>query len=287
MVDPMRYEAPLRDIDLDHPSVARIYDYLLGGETNWAIDREFADKMIESYPLVCDMAKANRSFLHRVVRYLVHHGVRQFVDIGAGVPTMGNTHEIAQDAAADCRVVYVDNEPIAVAHADALLWEAGSAGHHAVINGDLRSPDQLWRQVERTGILDLAEPIAVLIIAVLHVQQPGPDGTDIGPYAVSRYRELLSPGSYLAISHVTDDGVPDTFKADLRDIKRMYDGVDSPVVWRSREQIRALFGDFHLVEPGMSWAPQWHPEEAIDQFKLSEFATPNKSVIWAGVAKKP
>ncbi|MGH3623188.1 MAG: SAM-dependent methyltransferase [Sciscionella sp.] len=274
-------------VDLDHPSVARVYDYYLGGTTNWAIDREFAEKVLTSFPLVKQIAIANRLFLHRVVRHLIRLGIRQFIDIGAGVPTMGSTHQIADEVSPDSKVVYIDNEPVAVAHSSMLLEDHGDPNRHAVVNADLREPELLWHRVSQIGTLDMDKPTALLLIAVLHVEQLGPDGVDIGPEAVARYRELLPAGSYLAISHVTDDDIPEHVAGRLAALKRMYDTSSSHVIIRNHAEIRALFGELELVEPGMSWTPLWHPEEAREDSLATNFATPNESAVWAGVARKP
>lgn len=286
VTEPEQDPFPPQGVDLEHPSVARVYDWYLGGTANWAIDREFGERVLTAFPLLRPIAMANRLFLHRAVRHLVGLGVRQFVDIGSGVPTMGNTHQVADEAAPGCKVVYIDNEPVAVAHAQVLLEQHGDPARHAAINADLRNPDRLWQRVIETGVIDLDEPIALLLIAVLHVQQPGPDGVDVGPAALARYRELLPAGSYLAVSHITDDGVPEKVGERLIELKRMYDTSSSPVIWRSQSDIRALLGDFELVEPGMSWTPSWHPEESSDTAPVIEFETPNESVIWAGVGRK-
>lgn len=278
---------PLQDVDLKKPSVARIYDYLLGGDANWAVDREFARRLEDRYPLIKRLALANRQFLDRAVRYLVDQGIRQFVDIGSGVPTMGNTHEAADSVApGECHVVYVDHEAVAVAHSQALLHEHGDPRRHAAISADLRDPDHLWCEVEKTGVIDLSEPIGLMIIAVLHVQQNDENGVDIGPRSVTHYRNLLPSGSYLAISHATDDGVPDALAEVMADIKTMYDNNSSPVVWRSREDIASLFDDFVLDEPGLAWAPQWHPEFSTST-PTPDFDTANESVVWVGVGRKP
>jgi hypothetical protein len=278
---------PPKGVDLERPSVARVYDWYLGGTTNWAIDREFGERVLAKFPLLREIAIANRLFLHRVVRHLVRLGIRQFVDIGSGVPTMGNTHQVADEVAPDSRVVYIDHEPVAVAHSQVLLEQHGDLKRHAAINADLRNPDRLWQRVVESGVIDLEEPIALLVIAVLHVQQPSPDGVDVGPRAIARYRELLTPGSYLAISHITDEGVPDDVASGLVDIKRMYDTSSSPVIWRSQSEIRELFGDFELIAPGMAWTPDWHPEETGPNSPVIEFHRPNEAVIWAGVGRKP
>jgi hypothetical protein len=273
-------------VDLEHPSVARVYDFYLGGTANWAIDREFGKKVLAQFPLLRPIAKANRLFLHRAVRHLVRQGVRQFVDIGSGVPTMGNTHQIADELSADSHVVYIDNEPVAVAHSQMLLDQIGDRKRHAAINADLRDPDELWQRVANTGVVDLRQPLALLMMAVLHVQQPGPDGTDIGPAAVARYRQLLPAGSHLAISHITSEGVPADMDAKLVALKNMYDSRSSPVIWRTHQQIGELFGDFRMLDPGMTWTTLWHPEETSPTAPVISFASPNESVIWAGVGQK-
>jgi hypothetical protein len=264
-----------------------VYDWYLGGTANWAIDREFGERVLTAFPLLRPIAIANRLFLHRVVRHLVRLGVRQFVDIGSGVPTMGNTHQVADEVAPDSRVVYIDNEPVAVAHSQVLLEQHGDPKRHAVINADLRNPDRLWQRVIETGVIDLDEPIALLLIAVLHVQQPGPDGVDVGPRAVARYRELLPSGSYLAVSHITDEDVTDEVAGKLVELKRMYDTSSSPVIWRSHTEIRELLGNFDMISPGMGWTPAWHPEETGPTSPVIEFDSPNEAVIWAGVGRKP
>lgn len=273
-------------VDLEHPSVARVYDFYLGGTANWAIDREFGKKVLARFPLLRPIAKANRLFLHRAVRHLVKQGVRQFIDVGSGVPTMGSTHTIADELADDVRVVYVDNEPVAVAHSQMLLEDNGDPNRHAAINADLREPDELWQRVREIEVLDLTQPVALLLVAVLHVQQPGPNGSDIGPAAVARFRQLVTPGSYLALSHITTEGVPSEMDDQLVDLKKMYDSRSSPVIWRTHAEIQALFGDFEILAPGLTWTTQWHPEETSPTAPVITFATPNESVIWAGVAQK-
>jgi hypothetical protein len=278
---------PPQGVDLERPSVARVYDWYLGGNANWAIDREFGERVLSTFPLLRPIAIANRLFLDRVVRHLVRLGVRQFVDIGSGVPTMGNTHQVADEVAPDSRVVYIDYEPVAVAHSQVLLEKDGDPARHAVINADLRNPDRLWQRVIETGVINLEEPIALLVIAVLHVQQPDADGVDIGPRAMARYRELLPAGSYLAVSHLTDEGVPDDVAGKMVELKQMYDASSSPVIWRPHDEIRKLLGDFELVPPGMGWTQAWHPEENGPNSPTIEFDQPNEAAIWAGVGRKP
>jgi hypothetical protein len=275
-------------VDLERPSVARVYDYYLGGTANWAVDRMFGDKVLEAFPLVKDIARANRVFLHRAVRYLAKQGVKQFIDIGSGVPSAGPTHEVVEEVIPDAKVVYIDYEPVAVAHSQIILEKTGDLTRHAAINADLRDPDMLWQKVRETGVIDFNEPVALLLIAVLHVEQPGRDGKDCGEEVLKSYRELLTSGSYLALSHITDQGVPSEIDQKLVDLKRMYDtSSSSNAIWRSHDQIRALFGDFEFVEPGLTWTPLWHPEEKTELSPLVELHAPNESAIYAGVARKP
>jgi hypothetical protein len=278
------YSASSPGVDLDHPSVARVYDYLLGGTANWAIDRDFARRAREEFPLLPDITLANRMFLKRVVRHLADkRDIRQFLDIGPVVPAAGSTHMVADEIARDCRVVYADSDPVSVAHAEVLLDQEGDPRRHAVINADLHDPDKLWHEAYTTGILDPDQPVAVLMIAVLHVAHPGSDGAR----TVARYRELLPAGSYLGISHVTDEGVPPELTRRLARLKRLCEEANNPVVCRRHAEIQELFGDFEILEPGMAWTPQWHPEEADPDDPAIPLETPSHAVIWAGVGHKP
>lgn len=280
-------EEPLPGVDLERPSVARVYDWYLGGTANWAIDREFGKKVLTTFPAGKYCAQANRAFLHRAVRHLVARGVRQFVDIGSGVPTMGNVHQVADEVAPDSRVVYIDYEPVAVAHSRILLEQHGDPARHAVIHGDLRDPDGVWDAVARTGVVDLGEPLALLVTAVLHVQQTGPDGRDVGPEAIAQYRDLLPAGSFLVLSQITHEGLPEDIAAQLHAIIRMYDNDVSKHVLRSKAEFGALFGDFALLEPGVTWTASWHPEESGPDTPVIDFDDPSESVMLAGVGQKP
>jgi len=282
---------PPPGIDMQRPSVARVYDYYLEGDASWAVDRKFGDAVLHEFPVLRKIAKANRVFLHRVVRHLISLGVTQFIDIGAGLPTMQHAHQVADDLAPGrTRVVYADYDPIAVSHSQGLLAEHGDPRRHAAIHADLRAPDRLWKQVADTAILDLDQPVAILLIAVLHVQQPASqqsgDTGDVGPAAVARYREIVPRGSYLAISHITDEGVPSAYDEPLIKLKELYDQKSSPVVWRNHRDISGLFGDFALIPPGLTWTTDWHPEDRSPTEPKIEFATPNESLIMAGVGRK-
>lgn len=287
-------EIHLPGLDLERPSVARVYDYYLGGSANWAVDREFGGRVLERFPLLRNIAIANRLYLNRLVRHLTKLGIRQFLDVGAGMPTAGNTHQIIDELTAasggtpEGHVVYVDNEPIAVAHAEILLGKEGNTDRHGVLKADLRDPDDLWRRAMATGLLDPDEPIALLLIAVLHVHQPGPDGvTDVGAESVARLRELLPVGSYLGMSHITDEGVPPEVGENLVELKRMYDtSSSSNAIWRSHEEIEAMLGDFEVLAPGWTWLTEWHPEETGPTAHSIVFPTPNHAVAWAGAGRK-
>jgi O-methyltransferase involved in polyketide biosynthesis len=281
--EPSQDPFPPKGVDLGRPSIARVYDYYLGGTANWAIDRELGDRAMEIMPQAPAIARANRRFLFRAVRHLMRLGVRQFVDLGAGLPTMDHTHAVADSFEfGTAKVVYVDNEPVAVAHSQILLEEKGDPKRHTAINADIRAPERLWRQVMDTGLIDVSQPVALLLIAVLHFQQLDENGDEIGAEIVARYRDLLSGGSYLAVSHVTDDGVPDDLADKLAEAKQLYAWSANPMIWRTHKQVDALFGDFELLEPGLTWTYAWHPDDADPTPDESR-----ESVICAAVGRKP
>ncbi|HYQ69435.1 SAM-dependent methyltransferase [Actinophytocola sp.] len=272
-------------VGLQHPSVARVYDFLLGGSAYWAMDRSFASRILDQFPEFRDIAKANRMLVHRVVRHLVRLGVRQFVDIGSGMFSTENTHQIANGVAPDTKVVYVDNDGVAVAHAEILLDQEGDPDRHVVVNADLRSPDELWRRVRSTCVLDWDEPVAVLMFSALHSLPPEPGEQDPAVALMARYRELIPVGSYLGISHITSEGVPTELTSKLVTLHHLCDDWHiSEAYCRSHGAVDVLLGDFDLVQPGMVWAPLWHPEESASNVK---FAEPSHSVLWAGVGRKP
>jgi hypothetical protein len=258
-------------IDTERPSAARIYDYYLGGAHNFAADRQLAEQMIATYPEVPLMARENRAFLRRAVEFLVDAGVRQFLDIGSGVPTVGHVHEIAQRAAPESRVVFVDIDPVAVAHSRQIL--AGN-DRTAVIHEDARRPEQILNHPDVQELLDLEQPVAVLLVALFHFIPDADDPATI----LSRLTRPLAPGSYMAISHFTLDGMQDTDTDTGMDIYRR-GGIE--VTMRSREQVEALFRGFDLVEPGVVWVPQWHPDSPDDVG-----GRPEASAFYAGVGRK-
>jgi hypothetical protein len=255
-------------MNLQVPSAARAYDALLGGGHNFAVDREFARKAESVFPGVGASCMANRTFLRRVVQYLVEAGVRQFLDIGSGIPTVGNVHEIVHRADPSCRVVYVDNEPVAVAHSELLLEDTDNA---TVIMADLRDPESILAADETHRLLDFDQPVALLMFAILHFipDADGPDGL------VARYRDALPPGSYLGLTHATADSRPE----EMRALENLYATSSNPAVARATGWITSLFGDFTLVDPGAVYAPEWRPES-------DAVANPEHYIFFGGLAKK-
>jgi SAM-dependent methyltransferase len=240
-------EYPFLDTSRPHP--ARMYDYFLGGKDNFPADREAGDEVLAAWPEVREGVLENRAFLRRVVSFLAGEaGIRQFLDIGTGIPTQGNVHEVAHAAAPDARVVYVDNDPIVHVHANALL--AGDTT--SIILADLREPETILGHPKVREALDLSKPFALLLIAILHFITDEEDPQGI----VARFRQALSPGSYLAISHVTADFSPEaTTRA-----ARVYDRAATRLVPRGGPEIARFFDGLELVEPGLVPIQHWRPE---------------------------
>ncbi|MEV4197666.1 SAM-dependent methyltransferase [Micromonospora globbae] len=237
-------------IDIERPSVARMYDYYLGGSHNFAADRAAAQAMVAAVPDAPLMAQANRAFLRRAVQFLTDAGVRQFLDIGSGIPTVGNVHEIAQRGAPESRVVYVDVDPVAVAHSREIL--AGN-DRAAVVQEDLRHPERILAHPDVRRLLDFDQPVAVMIVAVLHFISD-----DDRPGRILRtLREALAPGSYLVLSQASDDGRTEEERAEA---ERVYRRTDNPLWVRNRAELTAFFDGFALVEPGVVWVPEWRPD---------------------------
>ena len=231
---------------------ARIYNYLLGGKDNYASDRAAADAALKVWPDAAVAARAGRAFLGRVVRFLTAEaGIRQFLDIGTGIPTAGNTHEVAQAIAPESRVVYVDYDPVVLAHARALL-DSSEAGATEYIEADLRDTGTILARA--ADLLDFSKPVAVSMLAILHVI---PDADD--PHAiVAKLTDTLAPGSYLAISHWASDLLDPEKQQGIRD---SWNGrVQQQMTWRSREQVGRFFSGMDLVEPGLVPVEEWRPE---------------------------
>ncbi|MBB5917578.1 DNA-binding NarL/FixJ family response regulator [Nocardia transvalensis] len=257
-------------IDLDRPSASRVYDYFVGGMHNFEIDRVLARQIETFTPNVAEVMRANRDLLRRCVRDLVDAGITQFLDLGSGIPTVGNVHEVAQAREPRARVVYADIDPVAVAHSRAIL--DGNAGA-TVIQADVAEPAAILADPEVTRLLDFDAPIAVLLLGVLHFV---PDTAD--PAAcVARLREAVAPGSYLAITHATADGQP----AEVLEAQKLSGRTSTEIVLRSRDEITTYFGDWPLLEPGLVHLPLWRPENPDDVGERPEL-----SGAYGGLARK-
>ncbi|WP_327562154.1 SAM-dependent methyltransferase [Actinophytocola sp.] len=239
-------------IDIDLPSAARVYDYLLGGGHNFAADRALAEDLGSVLP-VRDMARMNRAFLRRAVLFMADAGIGQYVDLGSGIPTVGTVHEVAQQARPGSRVVYVDHERIAVAHSELLLRDNDDA---AIIQADMRKPEAILYAPQMRSLVDFTEPVGLLMVGVV---QFVPDGDD--PWALAaRYRDEVATGSYFALSAFTWDNAP----AGMAGAVEMFRQSQDPIYPRTRAEITRMFDGYHLVEPGVVYTPQWRPERPED-----------------------
>ncbi|WP_328930497.1 SAM-dependent methyltransferase [Streptomyces sp. NBC_00190] len=239
-------------IDISVPSVSRMYDYYLGGSHNFEVDRQAARRAMEFMPGLPKIMQANRAFMRRAVRHAVAEGVTQFLDIGSGIPTFGNVHEIAQAASPEARVVYVDHDPVAVAHSRAVLEGDDRC---TVVAADLRKPRDILGAPEVGRLLDFDRPVALLLVAVLHFLEDADD-----PYgAVAELRDALAPGSLLILTHASFEGIPLTEEVAGGTVS-VYRDIRNPLVMRSGEQIRRFFDGFELLEPGLVSMPEWRPD---------------------------
>jgi trans-aconitate methyltransferase len=266
------------EINTNVAHTARVYDYWLGGKDNFPADHALAEAILEAVPSMRTMARANRAFLGRAVRYLAGEAkVRQFLDIGTGIPTAGNTHEVAQEVAPDSRVLYVDNDPIVLAHARALMT-SHIAGETAFIAADLHQPEAILGDSTLTATLDLTKPVALMLVAILMLL---PDAED--PYGiVSRLLEALPSGSYLAISHPTADFDPEAMAGAVAASKRS--GI--ALVPRGRVEVEAFFKGLDLVEPGVVPVGAWRPDgQPLGESEGADDLGPLN--IYAGVGRKP
>ncbi len=254
-------------VDVTRPSVARMYDYYLGGSHNFEADRAAAKQVEQIYPSVAQGAQANRSFLRRAVRHLVAEGVDQFLDLGSGIPTVGNVHEIAQHDNPNARVVYVDFEPVAVSHSNALLADNPNA---TAVLADLRSPAAVLAGARE--VLDFDRPVAVLIVAALHFV---PDSDD--PYgSVAEYLAAFPSGSYLVITHGTQDGITAEEKAMADRIMQVYRNADNQLTMRSHAEVTRFFDGMEILEPGVVLVNDWRPDAYEDP-----------TGVYGAVARKP
>jgi hypothetical protein len=256
-------------IDPNRPSAARIYDYFLGGTHNFAADRALGDRAMEMVPKIPRIAQANRAFLRRAVRHAAASGVRQFLDLGSGIPTEGNVHDVARAVHSDARVVYVDREPTAVLHAQDIL---GADPTTVAVQGDLQDPRPVLDHPDVRHLLDLDEPVCILMIAVLHFIPDSPALTA----ALRMYNEAAAPGSFLAVTHTTNSSADDVER-----IADLYNRTGTPLVPRDRGQIAGLLTGWRLLDPGVVYTPLWRPDSGDEQV-----ADPASYLTCAAMAEK-
>jgi hypothetical protein len=238
---------PAEEIDTSRPHPARIYDYLLGGKDNYEVDQRAGDELAAKAPEVWISVQANRAFLRRAVRYIVGNGVRQILDIGTGLPTSPNVHEIAQEVAPDVRVAYVDNDPIVKAHADALLSRLGTT---SIVLADLRDPQAILDHPDVRKVIDFDEPVALLLVAILHFLTDAEKPEQV----VATLRDALPAGSFLVLSHATGDF------ADRSEAQAVYNQATATMNLRSRTEVERFFDGFELIKPGLAQVPFWRPD---------------------------
>ena len=260
-------------LEPDKHSTARRYDYFLGGYHNFAIDRRAAEQIKALYPDAALAAQTNRAFLRRAVTFLLEQGIDQFLDIGSGIPTVGNVHEIVHRINPQARVIYVDIDPVAVTYSQTIL----QGSHNVVaIHGDVREPDELLANAEVRSMIDFQRPVAILMVALLNFVPADAEAQRVVQALVA----AIPAGSYLVISHVTNEYLSQEVIAES---EAVYARSTTPSKLRSRAQIAALFEGLEFVEPGLVLVPLWRPNEGDDLF----FDTPEQSMFFAGVGRKP
>ena len=256
------------DFDTSVAHIARVYDYWLGGKDNFAADREAGTEAMQAYPDLVSSVRANRAFLARGVHYLAEAGIRQFLDIGTGIPSANNTHEVAQRVAPGSRVVYVDNDPIVLAHARALLV-GDPAGATDYLDADLRDTGKILEHAAE--VLDFSRPVAVMLVAVLHLVGPDDD-----PYGIVRQlMAAVPPGSHLLLSHVASDIEPEKMAEMGKRLNRL---LAQRGWYRNQSEVADFFAGLELVEPGVVPVQYWRPD--------SEMEAASRSAMWGGVAQK-
>ena len=258
------------EIDIDRPSIARVYDYWIGGTHNFPVDREVGRTVEEANPVLPKTFRANRAFLRRAVRELSALGISQFIDVGSGIPTEGNVHEVALACDPDSRIVYVDIDPVAVAHAGAILAGEPRA---VAIQGDVFKWADILDAPQTRALLDFDRPIAVILAAIIHFVTPEADPVAL----VNRYVEPLAAGSYLVITHAGAETVPKATPG----FAARYQGSVNEVIWRDRSEVTALFQGLQLLPPGVVPVTLWRPEPDGDPDHLGADA-----LMLAGVARK-
>ena len=251
------------------PNVARLYDYLLGGKDNYAADRQAAEELLDALPDAAIAARQNREFLRRAVQFLARDcGIRQFVDIGTGLPSQGNVHEIAQEFAPDARVLYVDHDPVVVAHAQALLANNVTT---VAIGGDIRYPGQILEHPDLQAFINLEQPVAILLVAILHFVRDSEN-----PYViVEQLKAAMAPGSYLVISHVTAEDIP---AESAEQARALYEHATAPGVARSHADVTRFFAGLEVIPPGIVNVSAWRPTLSTRK--------PARTLFYGGVGRK-
>ena len=268
-----------REIDTSRPHSARMYDYYLGGKDHFEVDKQAAETVAAAYPGIFTCARENRSFMHRATRVLAReHGIRQWLDIGTGIPTEPNLHQVAQSVVPEARVVYADNDPLVLKYAERLM-RSTAQGRTTYIEADVNNAGALLNSPELAQVLDTGRPVALSLNALLHFVTDAQD-----PYGiVSRLLEALPSGSALALSHCTPDFDPDTW----RKVTDVYTNAGTPVRFRSRDEVAAFFDGLELIEPGIVCGHRWHPE-AGDRLRSVDGGPTDAAVsLWTGVGIKP
>jgi trans-aconitate methyltransferase len=239
----------LSSLDTSRPSVARMYDYYLDGKDNYQVDRDAVDRIAQAMPEVRQGVQENRAFLRRAVRFMARQGIRQFLDIGSGLPTQQNTHQVAQEIHPDARVVYVDNDPVVLAFGRALL---ATDKNTAVASADMRRPADVLEHPETVELIDFTEPVGVLMVAMIHFLT-----VEERPRVLGKLRDALAPGSYLAATHITTDGKSPEVVALTETV---YETTPTPMYFRDHAEIARFFDGFDLVDPGLVTVDRWRPD---------------------------
>ena len=273
----VEHEVPPRGVDITKPSIARVYDFMVGGKDNFAIDRLAAERALAIIPDAPEAGRACRAFLNRVVRYLAAEvGIRQFLDIGSGLPTDTNVHQVAHEVDPAARVVYVDNDPMVLVHGRALLADNDST---TVIEADIRAPEEILDHKIVRQYLDFTEPVGLLLLSILHHLHDAEEPAKIA----ATLRDALPSGSHLAIIHFWDpaDEHPH-ISAKVHDAERVFNETLGTGRWRHRAEIESYFGDFEMVEPGLVPLAEWRADpDAMAEQQVSYYT------MLGGVARKP
>jgi S-adenosyl methyltransferase len=266
------------EIDTTVPHEARMYDYWLGGKDNYPPDRALGDMIRERIPTISAMARANRAFLDRAVRYLAGEaGIRQFLDIGTGIPTAPNVHQVAQAVDPSARILYVDIDPLVLAHARALMASTPE-GCTAFVLGDFRDPESILGSPEFAEVLDRGQPIGLMLVAMLMYFDPDEEG-GVDPYPiVRRLVDVLPSGSYVALTHPTGDFDPEA----MAGVRAVAKGAGMTILPRSRDQVAAFLDGLEVVEPGVVPVLTWRPDA-----KETGDVDPHSAYYWAAVGRKP